>query len=94
MMEKLDKEELDILNSFEHNEWQSVQNKDNELVKHQQYATATLEPEQRVDIYLSIPDLKALQQHAVAEGLSYQALAAHILHQYLSGTLMEKHNLG
>ena len=92
-MEKLDQEELDILNSFERNEWQSVPHKDNELMKHQQYATVTLQPEQRVDIYLSIHDLKALQQQAVAEGLSYQALATHILHQYLSGILVEKHNL-
>lgn len=93
-MEKLDKEELDILNSFERDEWQSVQNKNNEFMNHQQYATVTLQQDQRVDIYLSIHDLKALQQHAVAEGLSYQALATHILHKYLSGSLVEKHNLG
>jgi predicted DNA binding CopG/RHH family protein len=93
-MEKLDPEELDIFNSFERNEWQSMPHKDNELMKHQQYATATLQPDQRVDIYLSIHERRYNNRLYVAEELSYQALATHILHQYLSGTLEEKPNLG
>ncbi len=61
-MAQLDKEELDILNSFEGDEWQSVPNKDSELINHQQCAIATLQQDQRFDIYLSIRDLKVLQK--------------------------------
>jgi len=39
---KLDKDEQEILKSFERGEWKSVQNVKEEIVKHQQYAHKTL----------------------------------------------------
>jgi predicted DNA binding CopG/RHH family protein len=42
-MAKLDKEELELLESVETGEWQPVQEREKELKRFQEYARATLE---------------------------------------------------
>jgi len=45
---KLDKEEEEILDSFERGEWQKVKNLKEEIEKHQGYARKTLKKDKRV----------------------------------------------
>jgi predicted DNA binding CopG/RHH family protein len=46
---KLDKEEKDILDSFERGEWKQVDNVKAEVKKHQEYARNTLKKDKRVN---------------------------------------------
>ena len=87
---KLDKDEKNILESFESSEWQSVKNVKKEIEKHQQYARATLIKDKRVNIRISSKDLEELQVIAVEDGIPYQTLISSILHRFVNGRLVER----
>ncbi|MEE8429633.1 MAG: hypothetical protein V3S16_00100 [Candidatus Desulfatibia sp.] len=57
---KLNKEEQDILNSFERGEWKSVSNLKAEINKHREYARKTLKKDKRVNIRISSKALEEL----------------------------------
>jgi len=82
---RLDKEEQDILDSFERGEWSPVANREQEMSRHVQYARNTLAKDKRVNIRISSKDLEEIQAIAVEEGLPYQTLMASVLHRYVSG---------
>jgi len=86
----LSNEEKDILETYEADEWQSVENRKIEIPKYQQYASATFKKDKRVNIRISTKNLEALQQKALMEGLPYQTLISSILHKYISGRLVEQ----
>jgi predicted DNA binding CopG/RHH family protein len=87
---KLNKEEQDILESFERGEWESVKNVKGEIRKHQEYARKTLQKDKRVNIRISSKDLEEIQTVALEDGIPYQTLMSSILHRYLTGRLVEK----
>lgn len=87
---KLDKEEQDILDSFEKGEWVRVENPEEEIRRHQQYARNTMKKDKRVNIRISSKVLEGLQVAAVEQGLPYQTLIASILHRYVCGSLVDK----
>lgn len=87
---ELDREEQDLLASFEAGEWQSVPNLPTEIERYQRQARATLKKDRRVNIRLSASDLEAIQRRAVEEGIPYQTLMTSILHKYVSGRLVEQ----
>ena len=86
----LSKEEKDILETYEADEWQSVENIESEAVKYQGYAKATFKKDKRVNIRISTKNLEALQQKALEEGIPYQTLISSILHKYINGRLVEE----
>lgn len=86
---KLDKEEQDILDSFERGEWRPVANREREIARHMQYAKNTLAKDKRVNIRISSKDLEELQAIAVEDGLPYQTLMSSVLHRYISGRFVE-----
>lgn len=87
---KLDKEEQDILDSFERGEWKPVANRRREIARHVTYAKNTLAKNRRVNIRISSKDLEELQAIAVEDGLPYQTLMASVLHRFASGRFMER----
>ena len=87
---KLRQEELEILASYEQDEWQSVKKIKEDQEKYRAYARATFRKEKRVNIRISPKDLRALQKRALREGIPYQTLIASVLHKYASGLLSEK----
>ena len=87
---KLDKDEQEILESFERGEWKSVENVKSEIMKHQQYARKTLKKDKRVNIRISSKVLEEIQALAAENGIPYQTLMSSILHRYVSGYLIEK----
>jgi predicted DNA binding CopG/RHH family protein len=89
-MIKLDKEEQELLRSYEKGEWREIPNMRNEIKKYRGYARATLRKEKRVNIRMSQRDLDSLQMRAIEEGLPYQTLISSILHKYINGRLKEK----
>ena len=88
-MIKLDKEEQEILESYESGEWQSLPDVEAEIEKHRQYAEATFKKDKRISIRISSRDLNALRKRALIEGMPYQTLIASVLHKYVDGRLKE-----
>lgn len=86
---KLDKEEQDILDSFERGEWKPVANRSLEIARHVRYARNTLAKDRRVNIRISSKDLEEIQALAVEDGMPYQTLMASVLHRYVSGRFAE-----
>ncbi len=90
MTDKLDKEERDILESFEREEWKSVPDLEKRKADIKTYAHATMRKNKRVNIRISERDLKELQRQAVHEGLPYQTFISSILHKFVNGNLSER----
>ena len=86
---RLDKEEAELLNSYEAGEWRTIEGWEMEAKKYQEYARATFKKDRRVNIRISSRDLEEIQKRALEEGIPYQTLIASILHKYVSGWLVE-----
>ena len=87
---KLTPEELELLASYENEEWQSVKNINEQKETYQAYARATFRKDKRINIRISERDMVALQRRAIREGIPYQTLISSVLHKYVSGALTEK----
>jgi predicted DNA binding CopG/RHH family protein len=87
---KLESEEQELLNSYERDEWRSVDKLQERLRQYQAFAIAALEAMGLVSIALPQEDLKAIREKAAAAGMSYQTLIANVIHQYVTGSLVEK----
>jgi predicted DNA binding CopG/RHH family protein len=87
---KLDKEEKDLVDSYERGEWKSVKNLKKEIEKHRGYARQTLKKDKRVNIRISSMVLDEIQIRAVEDGMPYQTLISSILHRFVTGRLIEK----
>jgi predicted DNA binding CopG/RHH family protein len=87
---KLDSEELELLESLENDEWQSVKDLDQEIRGHQKIAKNTMKKDKRINIRVSSKDLEMLKTTAVELGLPYQTLVSSILHQYVTGRLVQR----
>jgi predicted DNA binding CopG/RHH family protein len=82
---KLDKEEQEILESFERDEWKSVDSLKEEKAFAKAAAANYLRKDTRINIRISSNDLDRLKQKAAYKGLPYQTLIASILHEYAAG---------
>ncbi|NQW24154.1 MAG: antitoxin [SAR202 cluster bacterium] len=89
-MAKLDKEEKDLLDSYERDEWRPAADMESDIDRYGQYARASSKKDMRVNIRLSKKDLDALQKRALEEGIPYQTLMGSVLHKYVDGRLVEK----
>ena len=85
---KLDKEEKDILNSYNKEEWKSVK-RSKGIKQLQTLADSTIKKNLRVSINISKRDFDELQKKAIREGIPYQTLISSILHKYVNGRLSE-----
>lgn len=86
----LEAEEQELLDSYERDEWQSIAQSQERLREYQAYAIATFEAIGLISIALPQEDVKAIRKKAAAVGIPYQTLIADILHQYVTGNLIEK----
>ena len=91
MSNKLNKEEKEILESYEKDEWVSV-SKPADIAKYKAAAKATFKKDKRVNIRISELDLELLQERALIEGLPYQTLMSSVLHKYVTGRFAEKNS--
>jgi predicted DNA binding CopG/RHH family protein len=87
---ELDAEEQALVDSYERGEWQSIGAFQEKRQEYQAYAAATLETMGLVSIVLPKEDLKAIRQKAAEAGVSHQALIANIVHEFVTGHLVEK----
>jgi len=86
----LDKEEKEILESYERGEWKPIKNQKAEIKKLREYARNTLRKDKRINIRMASKDLDQVQVIAAQEGIPYQTLISSIIHKYVSGYLIEK----
>lgn len=87
---KLQPDELELLASYENEEWLSVKKFKEQAAMYQTYARAAFRKDKRVNIRISEKDLIDLQKLALREGIPYQTLISSVLHKYISGTLTER----
>jgi predicted DNA binding CopG/RHH family protein len=87
---KLQKDELELLASYEQDEWKSARNVKDQKEQYQVYARAAFRKDQRINIRISEKDLLDLQKRALREGIPYQTLISSVLHKYVSGVLSER----
>lgn len=90
MSDNLDKEEREILASFENGEWKLVPDLNKRKEELKGYVKDTLRKDKRLNIRISSGDLSELQRKAVHEGLPYQTYISSILHKFVNGTLIER----
>lgn len=86
----LDDEEREILDLYESDKLVRAKEAEELIQQHQRAAAALTSQDQRFNVVLSVRDMHVLQANALRQGLSYQALAASILHKYVEGRLIEK----
>ena len=91
MSNKLNKEEKEILESYENDKWVSVSSP-SDIAKYKAAAKNTFKKDKRVNIRISKMDLELLQEKALIEGLPYQTLMSSVLHIYVTGRLIEKNS--
>jgi predicted DNA binding CopG/RHH family protein len=88
--DKLDKEETELLATYDAGEWHSIAEVQSETARYREAARATFRKDRRVNIRISSKDLIGLQKRAILEGIPYQTLIASVLHKYVSGTMVDK----
>jgi len=86
----LDSEEIELLESLESGEWNSVNNLEDEIQAHKNIAKSTLKKDKRVNLRMSSKDLEAIKTYAVEEGLPYQTLMSSVLHKFVTGRLVDR----
>lgn len=88
-MNRLSKEEREILEAFEKDELERSAKAAQTQQQHQEYAAGMFRKDARINIRLSSKDLRGLQKRALEEGIPYQTLIASVLHKYVEGRLKE-----
>ena len=83
----LDKEERDLMESIEHDEWRRVKNIKQEKEKAMVAARNTLKKDKRINLRLTQKDYHQIQIKAIEEGIPYQTLISSVIHKYLNGAL-------
>ncbi|MBD3339003.1 MAG: antitoxin [Candidatus Lokiarchaeota archaeon] len=89
-MAKLDDYEKDILESYERDEWVTVDNLEEKKEEYAQYAKATYLKNKRINIRISEKDYIDIKSKSKEEGIPYQTLVSSIIHKYVTGKLVEK----
>ncbi|MDH5481217.1 MAG: hypothetical protein OEX11_10725 [Nitrosomonas sp.] len=85
---KLDKDEKDLLATYEADEFESVLTPARRK-QIREAATSTFKKDKRINIRISGRDLEAIQKRALVEGIPYQILVSSILHKFVSGNLRD-----
>lgn len=84
-MKYLDKEEKELIESYEKGEWESVKKKNQkEYIK---AAKESIAKNKRINIRLTTKDYHDIQIKAMEEGMPYQTLISSIIHKYNKGEL-------
>jgi predicted DNA binding CopG/RHH family protein len=90
MKNKLDREEKEILEAYENDEFVEIPEMDSKIKRHVEYAKETFRKNKRINIRISQKDLESIQRKSLEEGIPYQTLISSLIHRYISGKLVEK----
>ena len=84
-MKYLDKEERDLIESYNKGEWKPIKKKDQKV--YEKAAKESIAKSKRINIRLTPKDYHDIQVKAVEEGIPYQTLISSIIHKYNKGEL-------
>ena len=84
-MKFTNKEEQELMESFEKGEWRSLKKKEQKIFV--KAAKESIAKSKRVQILLTPQDFHAIQTKALEEGIPFQTLIASIVHKYNKGKL-------
>ncbi len=87
MKTNLDNEEKELLESYEAENWEAIENSKAQIKEYTEIAKDSLKKDKRINIRISARDLSELRRKAVNEGIPYQTLISSILHKYINGSL-------
>jgi len=90
IFDPIDKEEKELMESIEQNEWKPVKNMKQEKEKAITAARNTLKKDKRINLRLSEKDYHQIQIKDIEEGIPYQTFISSIIHKYLNGSLTPK----
>ena len=79
-----DKEERELAQSLENEEWVSDLTK-KEKKQYEEYARYSLNKQKRINIRMSERDLNKIKAKAIEEGIPYQSLISMLIHKYNEG---------
>ena len=91
MNNNYNKDEIDIIESFENGEWISDSNFKERRKILQDSAKYTMKKNGRVNIRISERDINEIKKMANEEGLPYQTLISSILHKYVNGRSVKRY---
>lgn len=86
---KLNKEDKELLSSYERGEWRSDESTAAEIKKLQRVAKAGMSKDKRINIRIPSRVLESIQLLAIDEGIPYQTLISSILYKFTTGRLAE-----
>jgi predicted DNA binding CopG/RHH family protein len=84
-MKYIDKEEKDLIESYNKGEWHSTKKKNKKVFV--EAAKASVTKSKRINIRLTSKDFYDIQAKALEEGVPYQTLISSIIHKYNKGKL-------
>jgi hypothetical protein len=87
----LDKDEQELLDSIENDDWVSIPNSKLEIQRFQDIAKRQISI-QKIEFQMSLQDSDKIYMLANQLGLSVSNFAEDIIHKYLKGELVEKSN--
>jgi len=90
LFDPIDKEEKELMETIEQDEWKPVKNMKHEKEKAIIAARNTLKKDKRINLRLSEKDYHQIQIKAIEEGIPYQTFISSIIHKYLNGALSPK----
>ncbi len=82
-------EEIDLINSLDSGEWNSVSDFASMKERLIMAASETALKDYRINVRISKRDVEALKTKALEEGVPYQTLVTSILHKYVTGRITE-----
>lgn len=85
MTKYLDKEEQELIESFERGEWEPIKKKDQKVFVRS--AKESITKNKRINIRLTPKDFHDIQVKALEEGVPYQTLISSLIHKYNKGKL-------
>ena len=84
-MKYLDKEEKELVESFEKGAWKPIKKKDQK--DYSKTAKESMAKNKRINIRLTSKDFNDIQVKAIEEGIPYQTLISSLIHKYNKGEL-------
>ena len=84
-MKYLDKEEKDLVESYENGEWKAIEKKNHKI--YLKAAKESISKNKRINIRLTSKDYHDIQVKAIEEGIPYQTLISSLIHKYNKGEL-------
>lgn len=82
------KEERELIDSIENEEWVSIKNQAARIVQIKDAAKKMLKKDAHLNIRIPSFDVDSLKSIAAKEGIPYQTLASQVLHKFVTGQIL------